>query len=346
MGSHSGDLTPVGQSARMAGLTDADRAFLLAGAALGDRYRRPDNTRKPDDTVPDFLAGFRDRLSPDWFQTLRGALDRDMPLAGLNDPPRALDKLRRMHQAMARVDLSRVHPSWLVRALREESPAVQRLVAASLAASLRDHLQAGLLLDSRRPGPASRPAVPEVASWVMALWTERLVGGEAERADDSPAIIVLAGLSPRTGYRICRLAGFCKLILAGEPYGDRRRHETASMRGGMAQRPPGKRPTRTSVSAGASRCRDPADLPGCHGAPIKRRRIGTSVTHRSAARRFGTVSFTLGAATLAIPRRQTNPNVDTARRKPARAANQVGNMDLENGLGSPQPGGAAGAGVA
>ena len=83
-----------------------------------------------------------------------------------------------------------------------------------LAASLRDHLQAGLLLDSRDL-TSERAAAPEVASWVMALWTERLVGGEAERADDSPAIIVLARLSPRAGYRLCRLAGFCKLILAG-----------------------------------------------------------------------------------------------------------------------------------
>ena len=97
-----------------------------------------------------------------------------------------------------RVDLRRVHPSWLVRALREESPAVQRLVAASLADSLRDQMQAGLLLDSQDLD-SERAAVPEVASWVMALWTERLVGGEAERADDPPALIVLGRLSPARG---------------------------------------------------------------------------------------------------------------------------------------------------
>ena len=122
-----------------------------------------------------------------------------------------------MHRATARVDLRRVHPSWCVRALREESPAVQRLVTASLARlSLRDHLQTGLLLDSRDL-VSERAAAPDVASWVMALWTERLVGGEAERADDLPAVIVLARLSPRAGYRLCRLAGLCKLILAGQP---------------------------------------------------------------------------------------------------------------------------------
>ena len=103
------------------------------------------------------------------------------------------------------VDLGRVHPSWLVRALREESPAVQRLVAASLRGShCVISVQAGLLLDSQDL-ISERAAAPEVASWVMALWTERLVGGEAERADDPPALIVLGRLSPR---RVIASAGW------------------------------------------------------------------------------------------------------------------------------------------
>jgi hypothetical protein len=218
MSSGSGEETPAGQSTRAASLTDADRALLLAGLAWRHRFGRPDDAHRPDDIVSDYLPDVRNRLSPSWLRTLREALDRDMHLAGSNDPARALDELRSMHRASARVDLRRVHPSWWVRALREESPAVQRLVAASFTASLRDHLQAGLLLDSQDL-VSERAAVPEVASWVMALWTERLVGGEAERADDSPAIIVLARLSPRSGYRLCRLAGVCKLILADEPPG-------------------------------------------------------------------------------------------------------------------------------
>ena len=218
MGSSLGDETRARQSTRMASLTDADQALLLASVAWGDRYRRSGDASRSDDTAPDFLTTVRDRLAPGWLQTLRGAPDRDGPPAGVNDPPRALDELRRMHRATARVDLTRVHPSWWVRALREESPAVKRLVASALVPSARDHLQAGLLLDSADL-ISERRAAPDVASWVMALWTERLVGGEAERADDSAAVIVLARLSPRAGYRLCRLAGFCKLILAGEPPG-------------------------------------------------------------------------------------------------------------------------------
>jgi hypothetical protein len=216
MSSCSRDLTPAGQSARTASLTDADRVLLLANIAWRDRFRRPENTSMPDDAGPDFLARYRDRLAPAWLQTLLNASDRDTLLAGSNDAPAALDELRRMHRATARVDLLRIHPSWWVRALREESPAVQRLVPASLAASLRDHLQSGLLLDSRDL-VSERVIGPEVLSWVMALWTERLVGGEVERADDSPAVIVLSRLSPGAGYRLCRLVGFCKLVLAGEP---------------------------------------------------------------------------------------------------------------------------------
>ena len=66
-----------------------------------------------------------------------------------------------------------------------------------LAEAVRHRVQAGLLLDSRDL-QSERPAAAEVASWVMALWTERLVGGEAERADDSPALAVLVRLyAPR-----------------------------------------------------------------------------------------------------------------------------------------------------
>ena len=67
-----------------------------------------------------------------------------------------------MHVATAGADVAHVHASWLVRALEEESPAVQRLVAASVPESLRHSIQAGLLLDgriSRRTIRSIRPAV-------------------------------------------------------------------------------------------------------------------------------------------------------------------------------------------
>ena len=218
MSSFPGDETLVSHAVAVPSLTDADRALLLAGVAWGDRYLRPADANIPVDNARDFMASVSGRLAPGWLEALRGTLDNELSPVGSSDPPTALAELRKMHQATARVDLGRVHPSWLLRALREETPAVQRLVTASLPESLRYPIQAGLLLDSQDL-KSERAAAPEVATWALALWAERLVGGDARRADDRPAIILLSRLSPRAGYRICRLAGLCKLILAGHEQG-------------------------------------------------------------------------------------------------------------------------------
>ena len=138
--------------------------------------------------------------------------------------PTALGRLRTIHQATARVDLARVHSSWWVRALREESPAVQRLVVASLPESMRHPLQIGLMLDSADL-LSERVAAPDAASCALSLWSERLVGGEAERADDPPAVVMLSRLSPRAGYRLCRQAGLCKLVVAGRGPSGRSGHD-------------------------------------------------------------------------------------------------------------------------
>jgi hypothetical protein len=233
-------------SAHEASLTDADRAFLLGVVAWGKEHRRPVPERETGGSTRDLIALWRHRLAPDWSARLHHALEDIGPFLDVERPAlqsdpaeperhqtsaisgnayKALDRLRLMHRASARVDLRRVHPSWCVRALREESPTVQRLVAASAPQFVRDSLQAGLLLDSQDL-ISERAAAPAVTAWVMALWAERLVGGEAERADDPPAIVVLSRLSPRTGYRLCGVAGLCKLILAGEsPEGPRGRSE-------------------------------------------------------------------------------------------------------------------------
>jgi hypothetical protein len=101
------------------------------------------------------------------------------------------------------------------------------MVTASAPRSLRDKLQAGLLLDSEDLR-SERPATPEVASWVMALWTERFLGGEPTHGQDPPAIAVLSGISLRAGYRLCRLAGLAKLIVAGiDPGGSPRPRDRA-----------------------------------------------------------------------------------------------------------------------
>jgi hypothetical protein len=155
-----------------------------------------------------------DRPEPSWGRRLQEVWERAARVAGPCDPASAREQLRRAHQAEARVDLRRVHPSWWVRALREESPAVQRVVAASAPEQVRHAVQAGLLLDDRDLA-GDHPADPAVLDWVLSLWTERLVGGAAERADDPPAIQALSRLSPRSGYRLCRWAGLAKLALAG-----------------------------------------------------------------------------------------------------------------------------------
>ena len=97
---------------------------------------------------------------------------------------------------------------------------MQRAVTASFPESLRHRLQAELLLDSQDL-VSERPAAPEVLTWVLGLWTERLVGGEPEQPDDQPVIVALTRLSPRTGYRLCRLAGLAKLAMTGQTPGNR-----------------------------------------------------------------------------------------------------------------------------
>jgi hypothetical protein len=146
----------------------------------------------------------------------------------------ALNRLRRMHVSSVRVELGQVHSSWLVRALQEESPAVKRLVAASVPEELRDPIQAGLLLDSQDL-VTERPVQPMFRQWVMGLWTERLVGGEAARDDDPPALVALCGLSARAGYRLCRMAGMAKSILAMEKPGKGRVNAADRERDGWFQ---------------------------------------------------------------------------------------------------------------
>jgi hypothetical protein len=196
----------------VASLTDADRAFLLAMAAWG---APPQTENAPAGIASDFGARARRRLAPTAYARVCDVLVHNSSLAVFRDPQKARDRLTKMHVAGARVEPAQVHPSWWVRALKEESQAVQRLVAREAPAFLREPLQSGLLLDLDDLH-SERAASAEVVSWVLALWTERLVGGEIERSDDPPAIIVLGRLSPRAGYRLCRLAGHCKLSLAGQ----------------------------------------------------------------------------------------------------------------------------------
>jgi hypothetical protein len=66
------------------------------------------------------------------------------------DPETARDRLRREHAALARPDLSRVHPSWWVRALKEETPSVRRAVAANVPPPRQAHFRIFISPDAVR----------------------------------------------------------------------------------------------------------------------------------------------------------------------------------------------------
>jgi hypothetical protein len=109
------------------------------------------------------------------------------------DPETARKGLSRVHAATARADPKRVHPSWYVRALQEESAAVRLAVVAASAEPLRTALRTGLGLSDDDVKP-ERPPHPVVVRWAQSLWTERLVGGPPPSPADEPVVSIFAGL--------------------------------------------------------------------------------------------------------------------------------------------------------
>jgi hypothetical protein len=225
MSSSSGDRSGHSERLPTAALTEGDRALLLAMRAWADLSQRPPGGARKGEH--EGIQRFWCRLEAGRGRRLREAWDREAQAGDGLAAARALERLREMHIATVGVDLARVHPTWLIRALLEESPAVQRLVAASVPESLRDSIQAGLLLDAQDIVP-DRLVQPAVQEWVAGLWTERLLGGESSRPDDSPALVAIRGLSPREGYRLCRVAGLAKMVLTADRPG--------KAPGGQAQR--------------------------------------------------------------------------------------------------------------
>ncbi|MDG3003455.1 hypothetical protein [Paludisphaera mucosa] len=137
------------------------------------------------------------------------SIDVESVARALADPA-GLERLRRRHREEARADLDRIHPTWLVRALQDESPAVRSVVAAHGPEGL------GRALPSAGGLPApDRPPHPEVLTWVLSLWAERLVGG-SDRDDHPPVIAALTRTSPREAYRLWRGVGLVKSALARE----------------------------------------------------------------------------------------------------------------------------------
>jgi hypothetical protein len=215
MSSNSGDLAATSNTGRAESLSEADRALLLAMRAWSFESRPKRESATEKENEQDFISRFEGRLEPGWVRRLYGAWESHEQSDDRLDSNGALSRLHRMHASSVRVELEQVHPSWLVRALQEESPSVKRLVTASVPESLTNSLQAGLLLDSQDL-MTERPVHPVFREWVMGLWTERLVGGERARDDDLPALAAICRLSARAGYRLCRMAGVAKSIVALE----------------------------------------------------------------------------------------------------------------------------------
>lgn len=163
----------------------------------------------PDDATLDALAAWGgDDPSP----TLARFTETPPPhLAPPGDP---LDRLRRALDAQRDHDPARVHPSWYVRALQDESIPVRRVVLGGIDEPLRSEIVRAIGLDSVHP---DGPADPEAVALVRSLWSDRLVGDLPTRPDDPAAIVALSTLGPVALYRVARRCGRIKRAFADEP---------------------------------------------------------------------------------------------------------------------------------
>jgi hypothetical protein len=181
-----------------AAVLDAEHATRLSARAWGMPH-----AATPD---PSFWRG----LEPSWAERLRSAEE----IPEVASPETALGLLRRSSQLQKRAGLDGVHPSWCVRALQDETPAVRRLVAAALTPDLRQVVLRSLSLEPDDLAPDREPD-PEVRAWILALWAERLVGGEPLHVDEPPAIVAVAGPRPVARFRLLYAAGLAKIAMAG-----------------------------------------------------------------------------------------------------------------------------------
>jgi hypothetical protein len=252
---------PASETEIPASLGASDRVLLLALRAWAPAGRGGPPAEGAPQTNPH--ARLLARLEPSWSRRLSDVVESGPAdqTSGAGDRAEARERLREAHRTEARVDLARVHSSWWVRGLREESPSVRRAVVATAPEPIRSRVQSELLLDNDDLR-SERLADPEVLSWACSLWTERLVGGEPRKADDPSVIVAMTGVSPRAGYRLCRYAGELKLALAGEGQADWAsaiagaagpefaviaRHDVRSASAAAAKLPPQRLPARIGL---------------------------------------------------------------------------------------------------
>jgi hypothetical protein len=119
------------------------------------------------------------------------------------------------HEAQLGANASDIHPTWFSRALKEESASIQRTVVSAAVEPLRSLLLQSLDLTTADL-QTDRPINPEIAQFVLSLWTERLVGDGPSVEADLPAVTALVTLPPRRLARFVMLVGLAKLaMLAG-----------------------------------------------------------------------------------------------------------------------------------
>jgi hypothetical protein len=109
------------------------------------------------------------------------------------------------HEAQLGANASDIHPTWFSRALKEESASIQRTVVSAAVEPLRSLLLQSLDLTTADL-QTDRPINPEIAQFVLSLWTERLVGDGPSVEADLPAVTALVTLPPRRLPRLLKLA--------------------------------------------------------------------------------------------------------------------------------------------
>src|SRR5262245_61776592 len=143
-------------------------------------------------------------FAPSW----RAVLHAGKSVSTSTNREESRQQLRRQHEAQVRPDLSRIHPSWLLRALKDESPAVQRTVVGTAPRAIGETLRSGLGLPDEETR-ADRAPAPDAIGLATTLWMERLVGDVAER-DDAPVIVALTRCDLREVSRLISLIGLAK----------------------------------------------------------------------------------------------------------------------------------------
>lgn len=148
-----------------------------------------------------FEPGWRRVLQEGWTEVTRLS------------PDEARARVQREHQAQAHPDWSRIHPSWWLRALKEETAAVQRAVVANVPEAIRPPLLAQLGLSSEDLS-LDLPPHPEALKAALAVWAERLVGDWPDR-DDPLVIQAITRLDLSEVTQLMAATGLAKSTLAG-----------------------------------------------------------------------------------------------------------------------------------